>query len=470
MTFREQKNQRIKESILATIEKRKNQVPLVFEFKVRNEKRNRKNGTFDRLKCCFTEAKWVKNSMIDQMNKKKYGDSARKVSSFTQKEFTKVSHLDKSGNVIETEVECLMSSMRDAVITQTKRELKTLNRLKKAGYKVGWLKFKSDCTSIELKQYGLTHQVCDTNSYRVQGFDSEIRVAGMRQLRHLDKIGMEYEMSVAKLAHRGESYYILQTVYVDKEQWLSYKESKKNWSKNRNIENPEDKLPEYNINALDLGCMTTATDAYGNKYNAQIEETERLKRLQRKFNRQLVDKGWNGKKKNRKKIKNSNRMCKTLVQIEREYEKMCNVKKNAAIEFCNKVLNESHVLVIQDENLSGWQQNNHGRKVQHGILGLVKKRLACSSQVHVIDRWVPTTKLCTHCGMMHDDIKQSDRKFVCPHCGHDDGDRDVHSAKDMVWLYLNMPQKIGLDGSEFTRGDFDEGVRELFFSDETIEG
>ena len=29
---------------------------------------------------------------------------------------------------------------------------------------------------------------------------------------------------------------------------------------------------------------------------------------------------------------------------------------------------------------------------------------------------------------------------------------------------------VGPDESEFTRGDFDEGVRELFFSDETIEG
>jgi hypothetical protein len=32
----------------------------------------------------------------------------------------------------------------------------------------------------------------------------------------------------------------------------------------------------------------------------------------------------------------------------------------------------------------------------------------------------------------------------------------------MLWLYQNMKDKIGLDGSEFKREDFDEGLAARF--------
>ena len=85
-----------------------------------------------------------------------------------------------------------------------------------------------------------------------------------------------------------------------------------------------------------------------------------------------------------------------------------------------------------------------------------------SDRVHVISRFVPTTKLCTNCGHMHSAITERERTFVCPQCGHDDGERDQHSAKDMIWLYQNMKEYIRLDGSEFKRCEFDKALRERF--------
>ena len=117
---------------------------------------------------------------------------------------------------------------------------------------------------------------------------------------------------------------------------------------------------------------------------------------------------------------------------------------------------------MQDEQVDKWQKCGHGKKVQHGILGRLKTHLEASKQTHVMSKWVPTTKLCTHCGRTWDDIKQKDRQFVCPHCGHDDGSRDQHSSKNMLWLYRNMKEYIGLDGSEFKRADFNSRLLELF--------
>lgn len=453
MTLQEQKNLRIKQTYLQTKERRKTQIALTFTFKVHNEKRNKKKGVFNHLKMVFVEGKWIKNSILSQMEK-----SDRKITSFTQKEFNTVEHMDKDRNMVTDNVTHLGSSMRDSVISQVKDEMRALKARKSKGHKIGKLKYKSDCTAVGLKQYGVTHRIIGNNSYQIQGFNCEIRVAGMRQLRQLEKLGIEYELSSAKLTHCGDNYYIKQTVYVDKEQWMSYKESKKNWNKN---EKDGSNLPVYDINALDLGCLKTATDANGKVYNAQVEETERLKKLQKKYNRQLKAAGWDCKKKNRKSVKTSNNMYKTRNLIKREYEKLDNRKNNAAIEVCNEVLRENRTVIIQDENLRGWKKM-HGKKVQHGILGRIKARLIASPQVHVINQWVPTTKLCTHCGHIHKEIEEKDREYICPNCKVHDGERDTHSARDMVWLFIHLKERIGLDGAEFKRVDFDEGLRQLF--------
>jgi len=70
-----------------------------------------------------------------------------------------------------------------------------------------------------------------------------------------------------------------------------------------------------------------------------------------------------------------------------------------------------------------------------------------------MSKWVPTTKLCTECYSLNKNIKLWDRIYICPICKCKE-DRDIHAAKNMVWLYKNMKDKIGVDGSEFKREDF----------------
>ena len=221
------------------------------------------------------------------------GNDVRKASSFSQKEFDTVVHKDKDGNDITSEVTHLRSSQRDAVITQVKNALKALKKRKAEGYKVGRLKFKSEVNAINLKQYGVTHYATGPNSYHVQGFEYDVRIVGMRQLRKLDKDGIPYELSSARLLQEGGDFFIEQTIWVDKEIWRNYK--------NRNK-----KAYKHEVNALDMGCSKTATDAFGNVYNVQVEESERLKRLQRKSRRQLIAAGWDPKKGKQKKVPRSN--------------------------------------------------------------------------------------------------------------------------------------------------------------------
>jgi transposase len=74
---------------------------------------------------------------------------------------------------------------------------------------------------------------------------------------------------------------------------------------------------------------------------------------------------------------------------------------------------------MQDENLSAWLKTNHGKNVWHSVLGRVKELLMNEKfiKVVVLDRFIPTSKFCTHCGQMHKSLQMWDRTYVCPHCG-----------------------------------------------------
>ena len=59
----------------------------------------------------------------------------------------------------------------------------------------------------------------------------------------------------------------------------------------------------------------------------------------------------------------------------------------------------------------------------------MKAKLKLLPQTVVLDKWIPTTKLCPGCGKLLD-LNLVDRTVKC-NCGHVE-DRDIHSAKNMI--------------------------------------
>ena len=113
-------------------------------------------------------------------------------------------------------------------------------------------------------------------------------------------------------------------------------------------------------------------------------------------------------------------------KIGKKYQHMNNKK----IDMANKVVHELKKydkVIIQDEQLSKWMKSGHGKKISHGCLGLIKSKLMRMDNVVVLNKYIPTTKLCPVCGNVHDALTQYDRTFICPKCGSA-MDRDVHAA------------------------------------------
>lgn len=387
-----EKNAQIKATLLATKERRKTQKCFVFSTKINYRKLNKLQK--EQLQMLFVEAKWVYNDIINHLqdNELRSWDDKKKTVMVKQKD----------GSFVEKPLCYIKASHIQAMRDEVRDSLNSLAEMKKKGYRVGKLKFKSSCSSIPLRQFGKTHRIKSLCKVGITGISGNFRVHGLEQFAD----NPNAETVNAKLLKKPDGYYIHWTVYIFK-----------------------DKLPviqrSEEVIGIDFGCGTSFTFSDGHKEDFKLREPECLKKLQKSLAR---------KRKTETGKKHSNQYKSIQRKLERAYQHQANIKKDKANKLCHRLHTYKQV-VIQDENLRGWSKGGHGKAVQHSILGRVKKKLKTMENVTVLGRFAPTTKLCFHCGEVHNEIKVWDRVFRCD-CGVC-CDRDIHAAQCMVWMYLN---------------------------------
>ena len=88
-------------------------------------------------------------------------------------------------------------------------------------------------------------------------------------------------------------------------------------------------------------------------------------------------------------------------------------------------------MLIQDEQLKNWKRS-YGKRMQHEILGRVKRKSKNLDNCHVLNKMIPTTQLCPKCFSKHK-MSLNERTYTCE-CGYTN-DRDVHSANNMILIY-----------------------------------
>lgn len=61
----------------------------------------------------------------------------------------------------------------------------------------------------------------------------------------------------------------------------------------------------------------------------------------------------------------------------------------------------------------------------------------------LVDRWFPSSKLCSHCGYKHKELKLEDRKWDCPQC-KTHHDRDKNASKNLQKEGTKTLQSLGM--------------------------
>ena len=376
----EERNHKIRENGKATRERRSHMDCRVVSVKVQENRLS--SAKEEKLYRCFLEAKWLRNAVVATEN--------------LSLENTSSVQVKVKDNFEVREIKNLSSQMKQSVVDSVKTDVSNLSRAKKAGLNVGRLQYKHECNEINLKQFGNTYKIKSHNKISVQNIGILV-VNGLEQI-NLDEV----EFANAKLIKKPSGFYIHLTVYSNKQPEI---------------------LTEKEVLGLDMGIKDQLTFSNGVKVNFYLEESEQLKGLMRKLSRQ---------------VKGSNQYKQTLNRIKRIFEHQNN-KKNDVVNKLNSVLRQNYIICFQDELLSQWKQKkskrkfSFGRKVQHGILGRVKDKLKKNVSNHMLESSVPTTQTCPVCGCLTKHGLDK-RVYHCNHCGFENADRDVHSAKNMILL------------------------------------
>jgi putative transposase len=190
----------------------------------------------------------------------------------------------------------------------------------------------------------------------------------------------------------------------------------------------------------DLGLKDFLITSEGKKYpNPRFYKRalKRLKRLQRSLSR---------------KVNSSNNRNKQRLLVARAHEKVANQRLDMQHKLTLQLTCKNQVVAVEDLHIKGMIKNHKlAQAISDAAWGqfltmLEYKGSLYGCEIRKLDRFFPSSKRCSLCGYIHENLRLNIREWACPDCGtrHD---RDVNASTNV--LIFSDPQ-ILLEQQEFT--------------------
>lgn len=200
--------------------------------------------------------------------------------------------------------------------------------------------------------------------------------------------------------------------------------------------------PSSEIVGVDLGIKYLAVTSDG-----QIEENPKayyvaqakLRRIQRKLDRQRRANNpdcyhANGTaKRGKRPLKQSNQMKQTEQELRRLHTRIKNTRRNAQHQLTASVAKNYGLIILEDLNVKGMLKNHKlAKAISDAGFHELKRQFEYKAEfyngvVGVVDRWFPSSKLCSGCGKKKLDLTLADRVWACEYCGQKN-ERDLNAA------------------------------------------
>jgi putative transposase len=191
------------------------------------------------------------------------------------------------------------------------------------------------------------------------------------------------------------------------------------------VDTKEIKEPMNDAIGIDLGIkhfaiLSDGTKVENPKYYRTAER--RLRRLQRQLSR---------------KTRGSQNYNKVKRKIACLHEYIANLRKDFLHKLSFQVVSENQVLCLEDLHVKGMVKNRKLAKSIHDCgWGMFKQFVTYKAdwygrQVVLIDRFYPSSKMCSHCQEVNPMLSLSERVWICPHC-KTNHDRDENAASNVL--------------------------------------
>lgn len=183
--------------------------------------------------------------------------------------------------------------------------------------------------------------------------------------------------------------------------------------------------PEMSSIGIDLGIKHLAITSNGQKFDNPKHLRASLMKLQ-KLQRRL----------SRKKKGSKNRK-KAQLLVARAYETISNQRKDYLHKLTSSLIDgENQTIFIEDLSVANMVRNHKlALSIQDCGWGMFKQFLTykaawAGKNVIQIGRFQPSSKMCSHCGTVNQDLTLKDREWTCSSC-QTTHDRDINAAQNI---------------------------------------
>jgi putative transposase len=176
---------------------------------------------------------------------------------------------------------------------------------------------------------------------------------------------------------------------------------------------------------VDLGIKTLATLSDG----TTLSNPRALKRVQKKLRRLE-----RGKARRAKGSQNRKKMVKPLAK---QHARVASIRRDVTHKLTTYLCKNHALVAIEDLHVSGMLKNhNLAQAVSDSNFGEIRRQLTYKAALYgthlvVINRFYPSSKICSDCGYVKAELSLRERIYTCECCGMV-LDRDVNAAVNLL--------------------------------------
>jgi IS605 OrfB family transposase len=154
----------------------------------------------------------------------------------------------------------------------------------------------------------------------------------------------------------------------------------------------------------------------------------------------------------------SNRWHKANAARNRVHHRVTSLRGDAIHKLTTALAREYGSIVIEDLNVAGMVKNRRlARVISDAGFGEIRRQLTYKTTWNggtliVADRWYPSSKTCSVCGVVKTKLRLSERTYVCAECGLV-LDRDANAARNLASLVKRVVAGSGPETQNGRRAD-----------------
>ena len=134
--------------------------------------------------------------------------------------------------------------------------------------------------------------------------------------------------------------------------------------------------------------------------------------------------------------KSSRRREKQRLLVARAHARVRQERQYALHALTTRLVRDFDLICIEDLNVKGLERGRNARAIRDVAFSELRRQLSYKSDWYgrvlvEVDRWYPSSKSCSQCRHVLDELRLDERQWKCPKCGtlHD---RDVNAARNLL--------------------------------------